>query len=725
MRKYQYYSAGDDGDKDAFGVNWQGQTFTPEITHLLGKVRLKFFKVGDPGTITVSIRATSAGIATGSDLCVGTIEDTDITVDTNGEWYEIALGNGYEVQKDVQYAIVVRIAAGDASNKISWRTDGSTPTYTGGLQITSSDSGADWDTYSGVDCMFEEWGVGPPSPTTETWGNLPKSQISAEQIEAAVNRLIQNHEDDPDAHIEAGESLQSHKASAIIDHVVNSIIEDKISDGEVSAPKLKVAAKVADAIVAASGGDYTTVQAAIAAGKKTIFVNKGTYVLTADIVLAEGISIIGEDKYQVIFDLSGGYQLLADGSTPYTTGSLTATNNSDVILGASTAFEGNVAIGDYIFFAGNTYTIIEVTDDTHLKIDTNYEGRTFSFLPYFAGGLLGDIHIKDITLKDQDLAATKGGIQFKYVVKSSINDIVVKDGDKTYSQGIRLEYMFNSLVGNADVSNAGFNGLYAYLCENNTFSNINAHNNNDSGLKFATCNNNRISKIEANNNGQFGLYMFYGVANNISAINANLNNTSGVELQGLTYSNLEGIVAVSNEEHGVECYYFAPGDECKYNNFSNIVVINNKLSGMQVTNVHLNSFKGIVARYNTVHGFIMLDSNDNSLSGAISFYNNQHGIYIYRSSHNVISGNNTKDNSRLTNDTYNEIFISDDGATYSTYNIITGNRARCTAANKAKYGIRENAAGDDYNLVHGNIVDGAITANISLQGVNTVNANNI
>jgi len=70
------------------------------------------------------------------------------------------------------------------------------------------------------------------------WGNLEKSQIDDEKIEEAIARLIQAHEDDPNAHVEEGESLQSHKASEIIDHLVSSIVADKIKDGEVLGRKI-------------------------------------------------------------------------------------------------------------------------------------------------------------------------------------------------------------------------------------------------------------------------------------------------------------------------------------------------------------------------------------------------------------------------------------------------------------------------------------------------------
>ena len=238
MRKYQYYDTGDDGDYDGYTANWLAQTFTPQATHMISKVKLKLFRVGDPGTITVSIKATTSGKPSGADLCKGTIEGLDLTLDTNGEWYEITLGDGYTVSKGAQYAIVVRAPSGDSSNKVSWRADKTSPTYTGGTYCSSSDSGVDWGIISGADCMFEEWGTGEPSPTTVTWGNLLKSQISAEKIEEAILRMIQDHEDDPNAHLETGESLYSHKASEIIDHIVASIIADKIKDNEVIDPKL-------------------------------------------------------------------------------------------------------------------------------------------------------------------------------------------------------------------------------------------------------------------------------------------------------------------------------------------------------------------------------------------------------------------------------------------------------------------------------------------------------
>lgn len=71
-----------------------------------------------------------------------------------------------------------------------------------------------------------------------TWNLLPKSQDDPETIEQAIARIVDEHNENEEAHLDTGQSLQSHKASEIIDHVAESIIEDKIKDGEITGVKI-------------------------------------------------------------------------------------------------------------------------------------------------------------------------------------------------------------------------------------------------------------------------------------------------------------------------------------------------------------------------------------------------------------------------------------------------------------------------------------------------------
>lgn len=61
------------------------------------------------------------------------------------------------------------------------------------------------------------------------WGELEKAQDDSTKIEAFIDAKIIEHENDPEAHLGAGESLEMHKTEEIIDHPATSIIPDKFS----------------------------------------------------------------------------------------------------------------------------------------------------------------------------------------------------------------------------------------------------------------------------------------------------------------------------------------------------------------------------------------------------------------------------------------------------------------------------------------------------------------
>src|SRR4030067_2373187 len=61
-----------------------------------------------------------------------------------------------------------------------------------------------------------------------TWGLLSKNQEDPKTTEEAIDRIVEEHNEDEEAHLSAGQSLQSHKASEIIDHLARSIVLDKL-----------------------------------------------------------------------------------------------------------------------------------------------------------------------------------------------------------------------------------------------------------------------------------------------------------------------------------------------------------------------------------------------------------------------------------------------------------------------------------------------------------------
>lgn len=174
---FEYYIAGDGTAYYFFGSRWGAQTFTPSTAHTITSVKIKLYRDGLPGTITVSIRATDgSGHPTGEDLCSGTTNGDTLTTDFAGEWREITLGAGYNLSPDVKYAIVVRAPSGNLG---AWRFDISSSTYTGGCYESSDDSGESWTPVVTSDFMFEEWGDLLVIPTVTTQAVTSITTIAA------------------------------------------------------------------------------------------------------------------------------------------------------------------------------------------------------------------------------------------------------------------------------------------------------------------------------------------------------------------------------------------------------------------------------------------------------------------------------------------------------------------------------------------------------------------
>lgn len=161
--KYEYYEGATNAASVTWGEGWHAETFTPQIAHKITSVKLLMFRVGSPETLTVSIRATSAGKPTGEDLCSGTMDGNTVTPVDSGEWYEITLGAGFNLEADTMYAIVLRSEGTDAGNCIRWRGV-SANNYPRGTYVYSENYGVSWTALATWDLAFQDWGeaIAPP-----------------------------------------------------------------------------------------------------------------------------------------------------------------------------------------------------------------------------------------------------------------------------------------------------------------------------------------------------------------------------------------------------------------------------------------------------------------------------------------------------------------------------------------------------------------------------------
>src|SRR5574343_697483 len=61
------------------------------------------------------------------------------------------------------------------------------------------------------------------------WGLLGKAQDNPQTIEERIAEMISQHEEDPEAHMGAGESIENHRINEVVDHPAFSVFTDKLA----------------------------------------------------------------------------------------------------------------------------------------------------------------------------------------------------------------------------------------------------------------------------------------------------------------------------------------------------------------------------------------------------------------------------------------------------------------------------------------------------------------
>jgi len=228
------------------------------------------------------------------------------------------------------------------------------------------------------------------------WLMLPKSQDDPQTINEAIAEAIAVHEADPESHLGENESLQSHRASTIIDHLAESVLNDK----------LELQSRAWTAIVALDGSaDYTDIQSAINKcvenGGGVVFIRRGTYLLSADLQMQKYVDVQGEGVGETILDFQNSshnikaYQKFGYGdkyldNAVYTNGSKIVT----MPAGSKLITLKMVFVGMYVYNENwdEYYLVDSIDSETQLTLHTNFAHANetapaiFYMKAHFVGG---------------------------------------------------------------------------------------------------------------------------------------------------------------------------------------------------------------------------------------------------------------------------------------------------------------------------------------------------
>jgi hypothetical protein len=332
------------------------------------------------------------------------------------------------------------------------------------------------------------------------------------------------------------------------DNVSNDVEQEDIP-GEIifdeSIPLSKLQYGVYDAVVESSGnGTYPNIKSAvddiIKAGGGKIIIKNGTYVLDSNIMLSSNISIEGESLDGVIIDCNN-FEIATDYEALYSTGTLSATHDSNIFTGDGTLWLSNLSAGDYVFLGDNPFEISSVDSDTQLTLIETYFGRSVSTYSYMAGTFSKNISLKNLTTKNNN-ENSDNAINIANVINSEIDNIKVEDCSGTSSYAVAFNNFYNSSATNIKIKNCDCGGLYiggiggiysniyiqncswygAYInsCFFINATNFNISNVKDDAVHINTLRYSSLSNFIILNSGLLGVHLstssLYNVLNNIS-----------------------------------------------------------------------------------------------------------------------------------------------------------------------------------------------------------------
>jgi hypothetical protein len=130
-------------------TTYGGQTFTPAVSGSLTKVDLNLFCSGCTGTtpnLTLSMRNTSGGLPTGSDIASATI--TGFSNGGVASYFTATFASPPTLTAGTQYAIVIRPATNPSPGTYALTRSGTSTlgadVYAGGTRVTGATSGTVW-----------------------------------------------------------------------------------------------------------------------------------------------------------------------------------------------------------------------------------------------------------------------------------------------------------------------------------------------------------------------------------------------------------------------------------------------------------------------------------------------------------------------------------------------------------------------------------------------------
>jgi hypothetical protein len=300
------------------------------------------------------------------------------------------------------------------------------------------------------------------------------------------------------------------------------------------------------------------------AGGGTLYLQNGTYTLTADILIPSGVTLEGVTRDGVIFDCNSSYAIKSVGTNVYSTGTVTINNGDTTVVGSGTTFT-SAMVGRYIWLDYFWYEITAFTDTTHITIDT-FNGSNIAGGAYVISAININSKISKVTIHN----ATGSGFVGSYTRELVVDDILAygcgKGIDLDYAQyprllfsadenteGVNFNYVSGYYIDFSEANDNTANGITMTNTLNNSYQNTSCDNNGGDGLSLTSCGETGFLTSSYKNNGGQGIELVSGCNDNQFVSSVVSNNTSdGIKLTATNDRNtVVGVTIANNGGYGI------------------------------------------------------------------------------------------------------------------------------------------------------------------------------
>lgn len=293
------------------------------------------------------------------------------------------------------------------------------------------------------------------------------------------------------------------------------------------------------------------------AGGGTLYLQNGTYTLTSDVSIPEGVRLKGVSRDGVILDGDGSFGVKIVGSDAYTTGTITIANGGDEVVGSGTTFT-SAMVGRFILLGeGGDYQWYEIsafTDTTHIDISTPYTGPSLSGDSYTIATINTAAAISTLTITN---TAVSPGLKIQYAMEPLIDDIIIYDcGTGLDFDQVVYPLMYVSSIENGVNWNAnevsGYEVKFSVFDDSttgagiiftkvgtSTFFDSSVRGNTGDGINMTDCNFNAMIAMDVSSNGGQGIELVSNCNDNqFIAVGTNDNTSDGYKLTATSDRNV-------------------------------------------------------------------------------------------------------------------------------------------------------------------------------------------